>query len=128
MTLRKIADLPTPGYGCNRASAISEKLSFTISYECDDEETTSTVTRKVEFTNVVAYSFYDEAHAHKWTSETFDALAEDDDSEWLRTLQAKVPAGPSTWPFDRHHYVLCLRNHGCYDVAAESVTLNPTEN
>jgi hypothetical protein len=120
---RRIAALPTPGYGCNRAWATAEKLSFTISYECDDEETDGTVVRKVAFRRVVAYTFHDEAHAHQWAKETFDAVAEADDSDWLETLKAKVPTGRSSWPFERHHYVICLRNHGCYEVVAESVTL-----
>src|SRR5438094_3481318 len=101
MTLRHVADLPTPGYGCNSASAIADGVSLTISYECDDEAGEGMIIRKVVFSSVAAYSFCDEAHSNKWTKETYDAVAEDDDSEWLRTLKAKVPTGPS-WPFDRH--------------------------
>jgi hypothetical protein len=125
MAFRRIGILPTPGYGCNEASACTEGLALKLTYICDREGTNETVTRSIIFDTVVAFCFHDEGHARDWPSEAYDAVAENTDSDWVRQLKVTVPDGPTTWPFTRRHFVVYLRNHGCYEVIAEGCKFDP---
>ncbi len=95
---------------------------MTLTYVSDDEGGEGTVSRRLTFRRVVAFTFHNEAHARDWPQEAYEAIAERDDSDWLKTLRASVPDGQTTWPFKRRHFVVYLRNHGCYEVVAEELT------
>jgi hypothetical protein len=119
MSIKQLSLLATPEYGCDKAYINTDGLSLTLHYVYENDETGNLDTDKIVFERVVAFTFYDEAHVDIWPLEAHDAIAEDEDSEWLKILQTRVPRGNSGWPFDRHHYIVCLRNHGCYEIVAE---------
>lgn len=120
MSIERLSVLSTPEYGCDKAYIKTEGLSLMLYYVFEDDESGNEITEGIIFEKVVAFTFYDEAHVNTWPLEAHDAIAEDNDSEWLRLLKNKVPTGKSGWPFARNHYIVCLRNHGCYEIVAES--------
>jgi hypothetical protein len=118
MNVKRLFKLRTPGHGANSASVTFTGIDINLSYNYKDSSGTE-FQGYVTFKYCIAYRFTDEGHMGPYASESFDAVAEASSSEWIDSLIKN--ASGRNWPFERRHYIVYLRDHGIYDIAAESV-------
>lgn len=104
-------------------SAYTDRVRFTqdggdaelrYTYEQDG----SMIPGGLRFRRVRAFRFRAEAHCTAWYfGEAYDALAEVEQSDWVRELKA-VNDAAARWEI--HHYLIYLDGDGAHEFAAES--------
>lgn len=116
MKPKRLVDLPVPGSGCGDIRICSEANSIRIEYEYrwDGVDWVGCV----HFLNVIAFRFRDEFHSVGYCSESYDSVAQIDDSDWLKELIAGEPSNKNVLG-GKIHFAIFFSSNGYFEAIAE---------
>jgi hypothetical protein len=122
MTARMLYRLPTSDVGVGNIEITTDGVELTIRYEYWEDG--RDIVGVVQFEVVLAFRFHDEAHSFAFPSckESYNAIAEVTESDWLKQLIA-MEVGLPLSAKGKHHYAMFLTNNGLLEVIAARYTI-----
>ena|SRR5438105_10733586 len=123
MAARILYRLPTPDHGCGNIELSTDGVELTVRYEYWEDG--RDLIGGVQFEVVLAFRFHNETHSFAFPSckESYDAIAEVTDSDWLKQMIACEIPGMLLSAKGKHHYAMFLTNNGLLEVIAARYTI-----
>lgn len=109
-----------PDSDCGDTRVVSDGVELLIEYEYRADRVDWI--GSVHFTDVVAYRFRNELHSQGFCSESYNAVAEIQDSPLLAELVRNEPPGIRSAK-GRKHFAVFLSSNGYFEVLADAFDL-----
>jgi hypothetical protein len=116
MTAKVVIDLPLSGAGCGAIQLSTDGVDLEVSVYSGLRKI-----GKLSFDTVVAFRFRDEMHSLGFLEESYDAVVEIAQSEWLSQILALEPDAIHLTAKNCKHFAVMLSSNGYLEVIARSV-------
>src|ERR1043165_1277266 len=120
MNAQQITQLSMPDSGCGDTRVVSNGVELLIEYEYRTDRVDWI--GSIHFADVVAYRFRNEMHSRGFCSESYNAVAEINDSPWLAELVRIEPTG-IRGAKGLKHFAVFLDSNGYLEVIADAFEL-----
>jgi hypothetical protein len=96
---------------------------LTLRYDADGEY--GTVWTRLEFNSALASRFTPDPACDERMVHAYSRVDEDDDSRWIADLRNSAKANGAHLPASLRHFTVYFDHVGCWEVAADTMTISP---
>lgn len=115
MKSKKLAELPIPQSGCGSIRLVTDGLNLTLEFEYRQQS--QDWIGSIGFEEIIAHRFRNEMHSKGYLSDSYESIAEVEDSPWKQELLAMTPTGIADVKKKRH-FAVFLSSNGYVEVIA----------